>query len=76
MQGSQRLMTTVKCPTCSAPVEWGPQSPYRPFCSKRCKLIDLGGWLDGSHRIPGEELPDSQGEFGAPGLPDNDEAER
>ena len=53
-------MATTKCPTCKQPVEWGPQSPYRPFCSKRCRLIDLGGWLDGSHHIPGAELDGEQ----------------
>ncbi len=49
-------MTTVRCPHCSTPVPWGPQSPYRPFCSKRCRLIDLGDWLNGSNHIPGSEL--------------------
>lgn len=36
----------VKCPTCGTDVEWGPQSKFRPFCSKRCQLIDLGEWAD------------------------------
>ena len=49
-------MTTVVCPNCGCDVPWGPQSPYRPFCSKRCRLIDLGDWLDGSNRIAGQEL--------------------
>ena len=48
----------VKCPTCSAPVEWGPQSPNRPFSSERCKLIDLGAWASEEHAIPGSELED------------------
>ncbi len=34
----------VKCPTCNQGVEWGPKSPFRPFCSKKCQLIDLGEW--------------------------------
>lgn len=33
---------TVECPTCGAPVEWKSDNKYRPFCSDRCKLIDLG----------------------------------
>lgn len=49
---------TVDCPTCGAPVEWGPQSPCRPFCSERCKLIDLGAWAAEEHKIPGEPLDD------------------
>lgn len=50
--------TLIKCPTCDKPVEWSEQNPYRPFCSERCKLIDLGGWADGSHRIPGSTPQD------------------
>jgi endogenous inhibitor of DNA gyrase (YacG/DUF329 family) len=49
---------TVRCPTCNHPVEWSQRSPYRPFCSRRCKLIDLGAWLDGSNHIPGAPLDD------------------
>ena len=51
-------VTIVKCPTCEAPVEWGPQSPSRPFCSERCKLIDLGAWAAEEHSIPGDPLED------------------
>jgi len=50
--------TVVECPTCKAPVEWGEQSPYRPFCSERCKLIDLGAWASEEHAIAGNELAD------------------
>ncbi|MCW3149856.1 DNA gyrase inhibitor YacG [Stutzerimonas stutzeri] len=48
----------VKCPTCSALVEWGEQSPFRPFCSERCKLIDLGAWAAEEHAIPGGDVED------------------
>ncbi|WP_028240305.1 DNA gyrase inhibitor YacG [Stutzerimonas azotifigens] len=48
----------VECPTCGAPVEWSSKSPHRPFCSDRCKLIDLGAWASGEHAIPGDELED------------------
>jgi endogenous inhibitor of DNA gyrase (YacG/DUF329 family) len=53
----------VKCPTCAAPVKWTAEARWRPFCSERCKLIDLGSWFDESNRIPGEEtatVPDEQ----------------
>jgi endogenous inhibitor of DNA gyrase (YacG/DUF329 family) len=40
---------TVECPTCGAPVEWTPESKFRPFCSDRCKLIDLGAWASEEH---------------------------
>ncbi|WP_416191341.1 DNA gyrase inhibitor YacG [Neisseria sp. CCUG12390] len=41
-----KTVTTVKCPTCQTPVVWGEGSRYRPFCSQRCKLIDLGEWAE------------------------------
>ncbi len=42
----------VNCPTCDKPVVWNSNSPYRPFCCKRCQLIDLGEWADEEKRIP------------------------
>lgn len=44
----------VNCPTCGKISEWSPDNPWRPFCSERCKLIDLGEWADETKRIPGE----------------------
>ena len=46
---------TVDCPTCGAPVEWNEKSTFRPFCSDRCKLIDLGAWAAEEHKSPGAE---------------------
>ena len=43
----------VKCPTCHRDLDWE-TAPFRPFCSERCRLIDLGGWLSEKHSIPGE----------------------
>ncbi len=51
------MTTRVSCPTCGESVEWSERSPFRPFCSERCKLIDLGAWVDEQHRIPGEPVP-------------------
>lgn len=42
----------VKCPTCRKEIEWDQANPYRPFCSERCKLLDLGAWLDDRMSIP------------------------
>jgi endogenous inhibitor of DNA gyrase (YacG/DUF329 family) len=42
----------VSCPQCGATVEWAPASKWRPFCSERCKLIDLGAWASESYRVP------------------------
>lgn len=41
----------VDCPTCGKAVEWRDDNAYRPFCSERCKLIDLGAWANEEYRI-------------------------
>lgn len=46
-------MTTVNCPTCEKEVIWSPENKYRPFCSHRCRLIDLGEWASGNRTITG-----------------------
>lgn len=48
-------MKTQPCPTCKRPAAWK-RNPWRPFCSERCKLIDLGLWATERHRIPGEQV--------------------
>lgn len=48
-------MTIVNCPTCETRVIWSSKSPYRPFCSKRCQLIDLGEWADEKKIIASNE---------------------
>ncbi|HEU5442711.1 MAG TPA: DNA gyrase inhibitor YacG [Steroidobacteraceae bacterium] len=54
----------VKCPTCQREIDWS-QSPFRPFCSERGKLIDLGAWLTEKHAIPGEPAADEAAPDGA-----------
>lgn len=44
----------VRCPNCDKPAKATPENPWRPFCSERCKLIDLGEWLKEERRIPDE----------------------
>lgn len=46
----------VKCPTCQKDVEWSDKNIYRPFCSKRCQLIDLGEWANEEHRIADNKI--------------------
>ncbi|MBK7579542.1 MAG: DNA gyrase inhibitor YacG [Myxococcales bacterium] len=42
----------IVCPTCQKTIDDAPDDfPPRPFCSARCKLIDLGNWFDGSYRM-------------------------
>ena len=48
-----------RCPTCEAPT----QHRFRPFCSRRCQDVDLGGWLRGSYRVPTDEGP-GEGDLG------------
>ena len=49
---------TVKCPQCGADVPWTPASKWRPFCSERCKLIDLGAWASERYRVETQEAPE------------------
>ena len=51
-------MPVVNCPTCSKPVEWTEANKYRPFCSERCKKIDLGAWAEEKYAIPGSAPQD------------------
>jgi endogenous inhibitor of DNA gyrase (YacG/DUF329 family) len=50
------MMDKVACPTSKNKIEWSTSNSYRPFCSERCKLIDLGAWADGSYAIPVEPV--------------------
>jgi endogenous inhibitor of DNA gyrase (YacG/DUF329 family) len=52
----------IKCPTCKKKTEWE-NNPFRPFCSERCKLIDLGAWAGEEYRIEGEEVPKESENF-------------
>ena len=44
----------VKCPTCGKEIEYSSANPWRPFCSERCKLIDLGEWASDGYVIEGD----------------------
>jgi endogenous inhibitor of DNA gyrase (YacG/DUF329 family) len=52
-------MIRGRCPICARPFEVATLDdlPSFPFCSDRCRLIDLGRWADGSYAIPGPEVP-------------------
>ncbi len=52
----------VKCPTCGKPTLFTTENPSRPFCSERCKLIDLGDWADGKYAIPSKANVDTASE--------------
>lgn len=59
-----RKARTVACPQCGKNAVWDDANPYRPFCSERCKMIDLGAWANEAYRIPVVETKD---------LPETDE---
>ena len=47
----------VPCPICRKPVHYAPTSRYRPFCSERCRLMDLGAWASGDYQISDDSAP-------------------
>jgi len=55
----------VPCPTCGGPSLYSPANPYRPFCSERCRQIDLGAWANEDFRMPAEAPPEDA-EYGDP----------
>ena len=57
----------VRCPVCRSEVSWE-ENPHRPFCSERCRLLDLGGWIEGRYRISGKKLEPEE-------APDDDDDE-
>ena len=52
----------IKCPVCKKETAWDENNPFRPFCSERCRLIDLGKWASDEYRIEGEkkDIPDEE----------------
>jgi uncharacterized protein len=42
----------MTCPICKKPADLSPKNRFRPFCSERCQLIDLGKWAGGDYQIP------------------------
>ncbi|MDI6744394.1 MAG: DNA gyrase inhibitor YacG [Thermodesulfovibrionales bacterium] len=51
----------IKCPICKKTTTWE-ENPNRPFCSERCKLIDLGKWVLEEYNIPGEKAEEEKKE--------------
>lgn len=66
--GPARPARRIACPGCGKVVEYSPENPWRPFCSERCRLSDLGAWASGSYRIPLRgEAPDGVPDAGEEG---------
>lgn len=51
----------VRCPSCGGDSRYSPDNPYRPFCSERCKNVDLGAWASEDYKVaaaePKDDLP-------------------
>jgi uncharacterized protein len=60
---TEKKYQIVSCPTCAKPVQWRSESTFRPFCSERCKLIDLGEWAAEKYKVRSSEGL-SEDEFG------------
>ncbi|OGB10145.1 MAG: DNA gyrase inhibitor YacG [Burkholderiales bacterium RIFCSPHIGHO2_12_FULL_61_11] len=54
----------VVCPNCGGPSVYAPSNPFRPFCSERCKNLDLGAWASEDFRLPADTPPDDDGQGG------------
>lgn len=65
---SKTNTTIVKCPTCQKKVAWSSDNDYRPFCSQRCQLIDLGAWSSEEYRIPEQQPQELWSESGSADL--------
>jgi len=50
----------VDCPICKRKTEFSPSNRWRPFCSERCKMVDLGAWANEKFRIPDPGGPDDE----------------
>ncbi len=50
-----RAQPLVTCPLCGKESHWDTANRYRPFCSERCKLIDLGKWANEEYRVEQRE---------------------
>lgn len=64
-------MKKIKCPQCSAPSLWDETNSARPFCSERCKLIDLGAWASEEYQIPATPSVDEFDDYADAELSEN-----
>lgn len=50
----------VTCPTCKKKLVYSSANPFRPFCSERCKLIDLGAWAEEKRTVAGRQVNEDE----------------
>ncbi|MFY9510178.1 MAG: DNA gyrase inhibitor YacG [Rubrivivax sp.] len=56
----------VPCPACKTPAPYTPANRWRPFCSERCRSLDLGAWASESYRVAAEAPTDGDDDGAAP----------
>lgn len=59
---TKQVTKLVSCPNCKKLAAYDTNNPYRPFCSERCKMIDLGDWANENYRIPDNKPPELDNE--------------
>jgi endogenous inhibitor of DNA gyrase (YacG/DUF329 family) len=62
-------MPQAQCPTCREPVEPRKTNPFFPFCSERCRTLDLGRWLGEAYRIAPQSADEDEDGDALPGRP-------
>ncbi|MBZ4421736.1 DNA gyrase inhibitor YacG [Myxococcus sp. RHSTA-1-4] len=63
-------MSTVKCPICQKPVPPRGENASFPFCSRRCRAVDLGRWLGEEYRVPERQMDEREDELPPSSHPD------
>jgi endogenous inhibitor of DNA gyrase (YacG/DUF329 family) len=58
MNQPARKPILVDCPACGNKAEFSPDNRWRPFCSERCKTLDLGAWASNAYQVAGSSLED------------------
>ena len=57
------MKTTIPCPQCRKPTDISEKTPFRPFCSERCRLIDLGAWASEEYQVDGQTQSEQLGDL-------------
>jgi len=60
---AEKKILKVKCPTCKKEVVYSEENPFRPFCSEKCRLVDLGQWFEGEYSIAGDHSVSMEDSF-------------
>ena len=67
MDAPRTTPRTVNCPRCSSAVPWIAENRFKPFCSERCKMVDLGAWANEEYRVVAVEQEDEVEDGGEAG---------